>query len=133
MGVIIDTNVFVHWERGGHAIDFSRWQDHGDAAISVITVSELLVGVHRADTELRRKKRLAFVESVFAALPIYDFTMEVARVHAELLAILTARGEMIGAHDLIIAATAKYRGDGVLTTNVGDFRRVPGLKVVAVA
>ena len=51
MGLIIDTSVLVHWERGGHKIDFSPWNDQGDAAMSVMTASELLVGVHRADSE----------------------------------------------------------------------------------
>ncbi len=130
MGLIIDTNVFVHWERGGHKIDFSPWNDHGDAAMSVMTASELLVGVHRADSEARRQKRSAFVESILAQIPILDFTREIARVHAELFADLASRGEMIGAHDLIIAATAKHHASAVLTTNVTDFKRVPDLKVI---
>ncbi len=130
MGLIIDTNVFVTWERAGQPIDFSPWQDLGDAAISVITASELLVGVHRAETESRRQKRSALVESILAQLPIMDFTIEVARVHAELLAVLTGRGDVVGAHDLIIAATAKHCGSAVLTTNIADFGRVPGLEVI---
>lgn len=130
MGLIIDTNVFVQWERTGHAIDFSRWTDYGEAAISVITASELLVGVHRADTDLRRQRRSAFVEAILAQLPIVDFTTEVARVHAELFATLATQGQMIGAHDLIIAATAKRFDSAVLTDNAAEFRRVPSLEVV---
>ncbi|NLY00122.1 MAG: type II toxin-antitoxin system VapC family toxin [Rhodopirellula sp.] len=130
MGLIIDTNVFVRWERAGQEIDFSPWQHRGDAAISVITASELLVGVHRADTEARRQKRSAFVEAILSQIPIFDFTMEVARVHAELFALLTARGELVGAHDLIIAATAKHYTSAVMTTNTADFARIPGLEVI---
>ena len=89
MGLIIDTSVFVHWERGGHKIDFSPWKDQGDAAMSVMTASELLVGVHRADSEARRQKRFAFVESILAQIPILDFTREIARVHAEFFARLS--------------------------------------------
>ena len=63
MGLIIDTNVFVYWERSGHNIDFSSWEDHGEAAISVVTASELLVGVHRADSEARRQRRLAAIDA----------------------------------------------------------------------
>ena len=95
MGLIIDTNVFIHSERSGHNIDFSRWVNHGEAAISVVTASELLVG---ADSEARRQKRLAFVESILAQIPIRDFTIAIARVHAELFAMLARQGQMIGAH-----------------------------------
>jgi predicted nucleic acid-binding protein len=38
---------------------------------------------------------------------------------------------MIGAHDLIIAATALSHGCAVLTTNAAEFARVPGLEVLA--
>jgi len=130
MGLIIDTGVFIVWERQGRVIDFSPWQDYGDAAISVITASELLVGVHRADGEARRTTRSAFVEAVLAQLPILEFTTDVARVHAELFADLSSRGDLIGAHDLIIAATAKHHDSAVLTTNASDFARVPDLEVI---
>lgn len=130
MGLIIDTTVFIQWERSGHAIDFAPWEHHGDAAMSVMTASELLVGVHRADSAARRQKRSAFVEMVLAQIPVLDFTMAVARVHAELFAELTSRGDTIGAHDLIIAATAKHHQSAVLTANVKDFQRVPDLVVI---
>ena len=54
-----------------------------------------------------------------------------AHVHAEIDADLSRRGVPIGAHDLIIAATAKHFGFSVLTDNVDEFsRRVPGLIVI---
>ncbi len=130
MGLILDTSVFVSWERGCRSLDFSPWKNHGEAAISAITASELLVGVHRADTPSRRKSRVAFVEAILARVPILNFTTEVARVHAELFALLLEQGQMIGAHDLIIAATAIHHQHAVLTLNVTDFQRVSALKVV---
>jgi len=47
MGLVLDTCILIHAERH-EALDFSPWASHGDAFISAITVSELLVGVHRA-------------------------------------------------------------------------------------
>lgn len=131
MGLILDTNVLIRAERKGASIDFSPWASWGDAYISAITASELLVGVHRADSQARRLRRSSFVERVLATLPVLDFTLEVARTHAEILAILRSRGETIGAHDLIIAATALSSGHAVLTTDLDEFRRVPGLEVLA--
>ena len=74
-------------------------------AISVITVSELLHGVHRAEGA-QRSRRSAFVEHVLAGIEAFPITEAIARVHADVWATLSARGEMIGAHDLWIAATA---------------------------
>ncbi|MER2531432.1 MAG: type II toxin-antitoxin system VapC family toxin [Candidatus Competibacter sp.] len=129
MGLVLDTCILIHAERHG-ALDFSPWASHGDAFISAITVSELLVGVHRADSDARRARRSAFVEAILAQLPALDFTTETARVHAGLFATLSQQGQMIGAHDLIIAATALLYDCVVLTTNAAEFARVPGLDVL---
>jgi predicted nucleic acid-binding protein len=129
MGLILDTCILIRAERG-HSLDFALWADYEDAFISTITVSELLVGVHRADNDARRTRRSAFVEAILARLPALDFTTETARVHAGLFATLSQQGQMIGAHDLIIAATALSHGCAVITTDTAKFGRVPGLDVV---
>jgi tRNA(fMet)-specific endonuclease VapC len=49
MGILIDTGVFIRWERDGGAVDLEQWAAHGEPAISVVTRSELMVGVHRAN------------------------------------------------------------------------------------
>lgn len=103
-----------------------------ERAISVITVSELLHGVHRA-RGARRNRRRAFVEHVLASLDPIPITEAVARVHAEIWAELSGRGDVVGAHDLWIAATALAHGLGVATGNAADFRRVPGLRVLTPA
>ena len=55
MGLVFDSNVFIRTERDNKSIDFSLWQeDYGEVFISVVTVSELLVGVHRANTSNSR-------------------------------------------------------------------------------
>lgn len=59
-----------------------------------------------------------------------DFTMETARIHAGLFAALRQQGQIIGAHDLIIAATAIHHDCAVFTANATEFARVPGLDVV---
>ncbi len=103
-----------------------------EVVISVITVSELLDGVHRAEGAVRAR-RLAFVEHLLAALPAIPIGEPIARMHAALWAELTARGQMIGAHDLWIAATALAHDMSLVTGNAREFERVPGVRVVAVA
>lgn len=130
MAVMIDANVFIHFERRGAPIDLSLWGPSEDVFISVVTVSELLMGVHRADSDARRTRRSQFVEAILAGVSVLDFTIAVARRHAQLYAELSQQGRLIGAHDMIIAATALHHNLSLLTDNVEEFSRVPGLRVI---
>jgi tRNA(fMet)-specific endonuclease VapC len=130
VALLIDTDLLIDAEHGvGTAATEVALGDE-ERAISVITVSELLHGVHRA-AGARRARRSAFVEHLLAGIRAIPITEPVARVHAEIWAQLAARGQVIGAHDLWIAATALAHGLGVATGNAEEFQHVPGLRVVA--
>ncbi|MCD6273819.1 MAG: type II toxin-antitoxin system VapC family toxin [Deltaproteobacteria bacterium] len=131
MGLILDTNVFIYSERSGNPIDFSKWEKYGDVYISSITVSELLVGVHYANSDAKKARRSAFVESVLAKISVLSFNTQEARLHAGLFATLAKQGQRIGAHDLIIASTAIVHNCAVLTENIKEFERVPGLETIS--
>ena len=75
-------------------------------------------------------RRSAFVAAILSHFPAIEFDMEIARVHAELFALLASKGQQIGAHDLIIAATAQTHDSAVLTSNTKEFQRVPDLFVI---
>jgi len=130
VGLMVDANVFIHFERRRLPVDLSLWEPSEDVFISAVTVSELLVGVHRADNERRRERRSEFVEAILAGLSVLDFTISVARRHAQLYAELSQQGQLIGAHDMIIAATALHHNLAVLTENVEEFSRLEGLRVI---
>lgn len=129
MGILIDTDVLILADRGKAALNLERYQEEGMAYISVITASELLVGVHRALDPGIRARRTAFVESLLSAIPALPVDLETARVHAQLLSQLTPE-ERIGAHDALIGATALRHGFAVLTRNVKDFRKLAGVRVL---
>jgi tRNA(fMet)-specific endonuclease VapC len=80
------------------------------------------MGVHRADSDSRRARRSACVEAIIGGMRMLDFTTEVARVHAGIYADLAHRGELIGAHDMIIAATALATGCRCLRITPMSFR-----------
>ncbi|MCP3959155.1 MAG: type II toxin-antitoxin system VapC family toxin [bacterium] len=132
MGLLIDTSVFIRIERSGEGLE-TLLDSVGDLPVflAAISASELLHGVHRANTAVRRGRRERFVESIFSQVPILPFDMEIARVHSRLWADLSARGQMIGAHDLLIAATGVTHEHSVVTNNVREFGRVEDLDVVA--
>jgi tRNA(fMet)-specific endonuclease VapC len=129
MGLIIDTGVLIRLEKDPAVVDFAAYKPaYGEGFISAATCSELLVGVHLANTEQRRARRSAFVEALFQLFRPLPFDLEVARVHAHLVSSLP-RGTTLGALDLIIGATAIRYGFPVLTTNAADFGRMPGCQV----
>ncbi len=128
MGVVLDTSVLIEWERKAGALEaYAAARPDEPLGLSVMTAAELFHGVHRADTATRRLKRAAFVEHVLSSFPVYDFDLAVSRLYAELWSTLERKGAKIGAHDLIIGATAISRGDTVLTLNRRDFGKIPGL------
>jgi tRNA(fMet)-specific endonuclease VapC len=130
VALLIDTDLLIDLERGVGAPAVEQLLGDEERAISVITVSELLHGVHRAQGA-RRARRHAFVEHLLGELNAIPITQPVARVHADIWAALAGRGSVIGAHDLWIAATALAYGLGVATRNANEFGRVDGLRVVA--
>lgn len=131
MGLILDSSLLIADERGrfdmaGFLRQFSPLQP----LITAITASELLHGVERAHETARKARRQQHVEQILAALTVQPFDLAQARVHARLWADLEARGQMIGPHDLQIAAAGLALGHEVGTLNVQEFQRVAGLKVV---
>ncbi len=130
MGVVIDTAVLIAAERG--TFDFNAFLTSlGDepVALAAITASELLHGVARARIAAIRTKRAAYVEGILANIPVLPFGLAEARLHATLWATLAEKGRVIGAHDMLIAATALAIGSSVATLNRDEFRRVPALKL----
>ena len=130
MAVLIDTSVLVDADRRERSLD--RGIGEQARAISVITASELLHGVHRAPTSATRTRRAAFVEHLISMIEPLPVTIATARAHAEIWTELKDQGNLIGPHDLWIAATALSHGMDVATANTRDFERVPGLSVVPV-
>lgn len=130
MALLIDSSIFIALERRGEA-PVSLLDRFGDqpAAISAVTASELLHGVHRAEGAVRRGRRESFVEAVFQALPVLPFTLDVARVHSRLWVDLLARGAMIGERDLIIAATALAHDLTLVSSDRRHFGSIADLSV----
>jgi predicted nucleic acid-binding protein len=130
MGVIFDTSFLIEAERRESEISkFTENREEEVFGISVISVAELLHGVHRADSIKRRLKRSAYVEKVIELFPIYNFEISIARIYAELWSDLSKKGIQIGAHDLIIGSTALSLGFSVATCNLRHFERIEGLKI----
>jgi len=128
MGIILDTSVLIEAERGRFDIEtFVDGREEEPFGLSVITVSKLLHGVHRADSLKRRLRRGTYVEKVIEIFPVYPFEITSARVYAEIWAEFQKKGIQIEAHDLMIGSTALALGFSVATFNSRHFNRIESL------
>jgi predicted nucleic acid-binding protein len=131
VGTLIDSSVIIAAERRKLDLEAAVGAHREEpVGIASITASELLHGVHRAATIAQRRRREAFVERLLAVLPVFPFDLATARVHAELWAALAAKGAGIGAHDLLIGATAIALGYRVATRDRRSFGKIPGLDLL---
>jgi predicted nucleic acid-binding protein len=130
MGIIFDSSEIIALERNKNNItDIISGREEEPFGISVVTIAELLHGVERADSEGRMVKRQAFVEKVIELFPVYTFDLSAARIYARIWASLAKKGLTVGAHDLIIAATAISLDFSVMTSNLRDFVKIEGLRI----
>lgn len=130
MGVILDSSEIIALERNRGVVEsLVAGREDEPFGISVVTVAELLHGVERADTETRKIRRQAFVEKVIELIPVFPFDMGAARIYAKIWASLVQRSFTVGAHDLIIAATAISMDYTVITSNRRDFEKIEGLRL----
>lgn len=111
----LDTAVLIAGVRG--QVDVASLADADDVAIPTIAVAEYLAGTMLDADPRRATAQRAFLQEVLGVVPIQDYDRSVADHHAALLAHVRRIGEPRGAHDLIIAASARAAGRTILTTD----------------
>lgn len=132
MGLIVDTNVFIDVENGRLDLAALQILQTEPVFIAANTMSELLAGVKLAKTPDEYMRRHSFTENILGHVPVLDFGVEVARIYADLYADALGNGKRskVNVHDLQIAATGLVYGYSILTSNVDDFKDVPGVRVI---
>jgi len=130
VGIILDADVVIRGERG--ELDLRAWlasHPNDEFEIAAVTVAELWHGVERA-TPPHRLRRAQYLRAILDVFPVVPYTKEIAYEHARLWALLESAGTMIGAYDLIVAATALDRDSAIATYNQRHFSRVRGLRIL---
>ena len=99
---------------------------HGQLCISAVTLMELIYG---AEKSAAPERNLAVIEGFAARLEVLPFDKEAAAHNGMIRSELAKAGKPIGPYDQMIAGHARSRGFIVVTNNLREFERVPGLRV----
>lgn len=96
-------------------------------AVSALTRMEVDYGL--ALNAERARMLAPMLDAFFSTIVTFPFDEADAQAAAAIRAALKAQGQPIGAYDVLIAGTGLARGLVVVTSNVGEFKRVSGLQV----
>ena len=122
----LDTNLCIRVLRDRPAALRDRFNREADSlSISTVVLTELL---HGAAKSARADHNRHEVEHCAARLEVLSFDADAAAHAADIRAELEKHGQKIGAYDVLIAGHARSRGLIVVTGNLGEFRRVEGLR-----
>ncbi len=95
--------------------------------VPAVVMFELEYGCAKSKRREQSRRALEIFLSAGFDQPAFD--IEDAREAGEIRALLEARGQPIGPCDTLIAAQARRRGATLVTLNVREFERAPGLRV----
>jgi tRNA(fMet)-specific endonuclease VapC len=124
---MLDTNICIYVIKNRPASLRDRFDQVAEAlCISTITLGELFYGVGRS---ARRSQNLDAIEQFAARLEVLPFSPGAAAHFGQIRAELTNLGAVCGAYDMLIGAHARSEGLILVTNNVREFARVPGLRV----
>ena len=128
--LVLDSNSISYYFRGDPAV-VPRLQALRPAELGVPTIVEyeLRFGLHRLPTEVSTP-RLSALAQLLRPMQMLPFDSECAAIAARLRADLEPLGTPIGPHDTLIAATVLRHQATLVTRNVREFARVPGLQWV---
>ena len=126
--LLLDTSALIALEAGDPAAEGLLPDDDASIAIAALTLAELELGAELASGR-RRARRRAFAAWVREEIAVVPYDATTASHHAALLAHCRSTGTARGAHDLIIAATARATGRAVVTLDRRGFEGLPRVRL----
>ena len=126
MRYLLDTNVVIALlnDVASKVAQRARHEQPRDIAISAIVVHELYYGAFKSR---RVERNLAIIDAL--QLAVIEFDREDARQAGAIRAQLAAQGTPIGSYDALIAGQALARNLVLITNNLREFGRIPGLQL----
>jgi tRNA(fMet)-specific endonuclease VapC len=125
---LLDTNICIHALSGRYP-QVQRRIDRrapGQIAISVVAYGELQFGIAKS---VRREDAQLRLDALAQIVPVLPLPMEAAEHYGDIRARLARDGTLIGGNDLWIAAHARALNTTLVTNNIREYERVPGLRL----
>jgi tRNA(fMet)-specific endonuclease VapC len=122
---LLDTNIAIYVIKRRPVEVLGLFNENaGRMAISAITLAEL---IHGAEKSTRVAQNLAVVDDFASRLEVVPYTSRASQHYGAIRAVLERAGRPIGVNDLHIAAHARSEGLTLVTNDLAEFERVPGL------
>jgi tRNA(fMet)-specific endonuclease VapC len=122
---LLDTNIVIYVIKRRPVEVLGLFNENaGRMAISAITLAEL---IHGAEKSTRVAQNLAVVDDFASRLEVLPYTSRASQHYGAIRAVLERAGRPIGVNDLHIAAHARSEGLTLVTNDLAEFERVPGL------
>ncbi len=124
---LLDTNILSDLIRNPQGIIADQIRQKGEARVctSIVVAAELRFGAEKSGSD----KLLERVELILSALEVLPLEMPADHCYGKLRWALQQQGTPIGPNDLLIASQALASELVLVTANLREFKRVPGLKV----
>ena len=124
---MLDTDIVVYTMKNRPSRVRNAFKRHsGQMAVSTVTLGELIYG---AEKSMSPERNLSDIERLAAHLEVLPFDRSAAMHFGQLRAELASAGRPIGPYDRMIAGHARSLGLVLVTNNVREFERVPGLRI----
>ena len=122
---LLDTNIVIYTMKNRPQQVKRRFEQYnGRMGISTVTLGELVFG---AEHSQKVEQNLADIEAMVARLEVLPFDTKAAYHFGQIRSALYFTGKPIGPYDMMIAGQAVASGLKLVTNNVKEFERVPGL------
>ena len=123
---MLDTNIAIYVIKRRPLECLVRFNTYaGQLCVSSITLAELLHGVEKS---AHAAHNLRQVEDFVSRLEVLDYGTKAAAHYGDIRAVLERNGTPVGVNDLHIAAHARSEGLVLVSNNLREFERVPGLR-----
>lgn len=124
---MLDTNIIIYVIKNRPEIARKKFKQHQDQmCISSITWGELVYGAERSS---KPEQNLADIEGMASRMDILPFDSAAANHFGQVRAELYKAGKPIGPYDMMISGHARSLGLTLVTNNIKEFERVPGLRL----
>ena len=128
MKYLLDTNICIYLIKSKPVQVLEKFlsQEIGEIGISAVTVAEMQYGVQKSQFPQQNQ---AALDKFLMPLSMLDFDLAAAEQYGKIHVTLEQKGIPIGAYDLMIAAQAVSQDVILVTNNVREFARIPGLRL----